>query len=279
MMKLTHPLLVCFFLSCGQSPKALAPPADHSPALHPEGNTVKTRFSPPSGFTRTKSEAGSFADYLQHLPLKPEGTQVYHYDRTEKRNKVHAAVVDMEIGDKNLQQCADAVIRLRGEYLFHAGKKDQIAFHFTNGFLAAFSEWAQGNRMQVQGNNTRWVKKAVPDPSYASFRNYMDLVFTYAGTKSLEKELKPVAEPRDIRIGDVFIQGGSPGHAVIVLDLAENTNGKKVFLLAQSYMPAQDIHILKNPDNPDLSPWYRNDFGNRLRTPEWSFDKENLRRF
>ncbi len=31
---------------------------------------------------------------------------------------------------------------------------------------------------------------------------------------------------------------------------------KKVYLLAQSYMPAQQIHILVNPANSLLSPWY-----------------------
>jgi hypothetical protein len=61
------------------------------------------------------------------------------------------------------------------------------------------------------------------------------------------------------------------------VDVAQHKNsGKKVFLLAQSYMPAQEIHVLKNPDDPALSPWYRLDFGETLRTPEWSFSKNDL---
>lgn len=251
-----------------------------SPAfIHPQEHTIKTRFSAPAGFTQTLTEKGSFAHYLQNLPLKPEGTPVYLYNKAEKRNKVHAAVVDLEIGDKDLQQCADAIMRLRAEYLFHAGKKNKIAFHFTNGFLAGYSEWANGNRMKVQGNTTQWVKKAEPDDSYAGFRKYMELVFTYAGTRSLEKELKPVDNINELQIGDVFIQGGSPGHAVIVVNVAENTKGEKVFMLAQSYMPAQDIHVLINRNDPNLSPWYRTDFGNELQTPEWNFTKNNLKRF
>ena len=60
-----------------------------------------------------------------------------------------------------------------------------------------------------------------------------------------------------MRIGDVFIIGGSPGHAVIVVDMAVNPEThEKVFLLAQSYMPAQQIQLLKNNNDPDLSPWY-----------------------
>ena len=84
----------------------------------------------------------------------------------------------------------------------------------------------------------------------------------------------------EMRIGDVFIQGGFPGHAVIVVDMAKNkATGKKIFLLAQSYMPAQDIHILKNPNHDALDPWYELDFEGPLYTPEWTFGKDNLKRF
>ena len=263
-------------VSCTGQPAAVSA---HTVLSRPEGHTVNTRFAAPEGFVPTKTQEGSFGYYLQNLPLKPEGAPVYLYNKTEKRNQVHAAVVDLEIGDKDLQQCADAILRLRGEYLFHAGKEEQLAFHFTNGFLAEFSKWADGNRIKVQGNHTEWVKKAGPDTSYASFRRYMDLVFTYAGTRSLEKELKPVNDVNNIQIGDVFIQGGSPGHAVIVVNTAQNAKGEKLFLLAQSYMPAQDIHILQNSDHPDSSPWYSAEFGTELRTPEWTFRETDLKRF
>ena len=83
-----------------------------------------------------------------------------------------------------------------------------------------------------------------------------------------------------MKIGDVFIKGGSPGHCVIVVDMAENRNtGQKVFLLAQSYMPAQDIQILTNQQNDEFSPWYSNDFGDTLETPQWTFSKDELKRF
>ncbi len=83
-----------------------------------------------------------------------------------------------------------------------------------------------------------------------------------------------------MEVGDVFIQGGSPGHAVLVVDMAVKKNKRqKVFLLAQSYMPAQDIHILKNPSDSILSPWYSFQSGDTLRTPEWDFSWSDLERF
>ena len=102
----------------------------------------------------------------------------------------------------------------------------------------------------------------------------------YAGTYSLERELSQVKDITDMRIGDVFIQGGFPGHAVLVVDMAvHQASGKKIFLLAQSYMPAQEIHILLNPSRWRSSPWYDVEFGEKLCTPEWTFRREHLKRF
>jgi hypothetical protein len=91
--------------------------------------------------------------------------------------------------------------------------------------------------------------------------------------------LKPVPAG-DIAIGDVFIKGGFPGHAVLVADMAESTaTGEKRFLLVQSYMPAQEMHVLKNPAAGDGSPWYPAAFVGELKTPEWSFAPGALRRW
>ena len=101
----------------------------------------------------------------------------------------------------------------------------------------------------------------------------------YAGTLSLAKELTSVPVT-SMQIGDVLIQGGSPGHAVIVVDMAENpATGEKLYLLAQSYMPAQDIQVLVNLKERDKSPWYTLKGEGSILTPEWGFTSVNLKRF
>lgn len=247
--------------------------------ITPQGNTVVERIMVPEGFERLHVDANSFAHYLRNLPLKPHGSKVLHYNGREKARGVHIAVVDMEIGDRDLQQCADAVMRLRAEYLYKQKQYRNIHFNFTNGFNAQYEKWMQGNRISVNGNNVSWVGGAGYSEDYDSFRKYLDMVFSYAGTLSLSKELQQAAVS-DMEIGDVFIQGGSPGHCVIIIDMAVNSRtGEKVFMLAQSYMPAQDIHILKNNADKSISPWYRVDFGDTLVTPEWTFEKNHLMRF
>jgi hypothetical protein len=137
----------------------------------------------------------------------------------------------------------------------------------------------KGNRITVNGNSVSWVQKKPASNTSADLWAYMEMIFNYAGTLSLSKELKVVAV-KDMEIGDVFILGGSPGHAVIVVDKATNaTTGKQVFMLAQSYMPAQEIQVLINPNEATNSPWFSTEFGDVLETPEWDFKSTQLMRF
>lgn len=83
----------------------------------------------------------------------------------------------------------------------------------------------------------------------------------------------------DLLPGDVLIEKKNPyGHVIIVVDMAENEEGEKIVLFAQSYMPAQEIQVLINPNDPELSPWYHLKEGD-IVTPEWFFTSENHRRF
>jgi len=248
--------------------------------FRPDGKTIETRFSPPAGFIRQPVPAGSFAAYLRSLPLKPAGTDVRLFDGSAKSARdVHAAVIDLPIGNRDLHQCADAVIRLRAEYLLSAGRADEIHFNFTNGFNAAYSRWRRGERIEVRGNAVRWKTTERTGMDDRDFWSYLETVFAYAGTASLAEELAPVPGD-DPEIGDVFIRPGHPGHAVIVADKAvDPTNGRKIFLLVQSYMPAQEIHVLTNPNDSTLSPWYAAGFGTILRTPEWTFRSAERKRF
>ncbi len=245
-----------------------------------QATTISTRFNTPIGFKRKTYPKNSFQYYLSNFPLKKLGSRVYFYNGFPKPNQtVNASVLDIDVGKKDLQQCADAVMRLRAEYLFAQNQFDKIHFNFTNGFKVDFVKWAQGNRIKVQGNNTSWYKAFdKEDYSYLNFKVYMEQIFQYAGTLSLSKELKKI--PIDsIEIGDVFIQGGSPGHAVIVIDVAVNEKGEKVFMIAQSYMPAQNIHLLVNATNEKLSPWYNVHQFEKIYSPEWTFEKSDLKRF
>ncbi|PIE83993.1 MAG: hypothetical protein CSA07_04355 [Bacteroidia bacterium] len=241
--------------------------------------TIASRIAPPAGYTRVPVKKGSFAEYLRALPLRPRGAKVRLYDGKERaNNNSYIAVVNLPIGTRNLHQCADAVIRLRAEYLWRQGRYHDIHFNLTNGFRVDYSEWMRGNRLVVNGNNTSWSLRAQPSNTYDDFWAYCQMVFTYAGSYSLSKELQRVSDGQ-VRIGDVFIQGGLPGHVVIVVDMAQDARGNRVFLLAQSLRPAQELHVLTNRLDGKIRPWYSWRKGTQLATPQWVFPAGSHMRF
>ncbi|MDP2175164.1 MAG: DUF4846 domain-containing protein [Bacteroidota bacterium] len=228
--------------------------------LNDNQHTIAARFISGDGFYRKVYASNTFEFYLQNLKLKPNGSFVKYFDgKIKDKKNVYCAVVDMPISKKDLQQCADAVMRLRGEYLYAQKKYDEIGFRFlSDGKLHSYKDYVKG------------------DYTYAKFLKYMDYVFTYANTASLKKQLK-LKSIDSIDIGDVFIQSGNPyGHAVIVVDLCKNKDGQIKVMLAQSYMPAQETQVLINPK--DNSCWYLFDSKETIiETPEWTFSKTDLR--
>lgn len=247
--------------------------------VNKEGATIEKRYPEPKGYTRIKVEENSFGGFLRKQKLKPYGEKVLYYNGREKNSKdVYDSAFDVDIGDRDLHQCADAIMLLRGEYLYSQGRYDEISFNFVSGFKAEYKKWTEGYRIKVDGNNVSYYKAVDPTDSYESFRKYMNMVMAYAGTLSLEKELERV-DIEDMEIGDVFILGGSPGHAIIIVDMAINNADEKIFLLAQSYMPAQQTQILINLMDKHISPWYSLKGKEKLITPEWNFELDKLKRF
>ncbi|MET0244530.1 MAG: DUF4846 domain-containing protein [Flavitalea sp.] len=240
-------------------PDILAP--EKSDALIPQSNTfrgVVEDIQSPPGFERVPENKKSFASWLRSIALSTDNT-VYLFNGAPKHNQqAQYAVLDIPVGKKDLQQCADAVMRLRAQYLRDNGLTDLISFSDNAGKKYQCPEGAGD----------------------LQFERYLETVFSYCGTLSLEKQLRKVPRFDEISCGDVLIKGGSPGHAVIVVDVVTNRSGKKMYMLAQSYMPAQSIHILKNPIRADNSPWYdASGVLTVINTPEWTFDRNQLRRW
>ena len=239
------------------------------------------RFPVPPGCQRVRLAAGSWGEWLRGLPLRPAGTPARLYDGRLKDNQaVVAAVIAIDPGTKDLQQCADAIIRLRAEYLF-SQNPNKIHFHLTTGYDAWFSDYLAGRTFQVKGERVLPATKAAEDPSHAALGRYLLPVFGYAGTLSLSREVQPVALA-EVMPGDVLVHGGRPGHAVLVADAAQNPRtGQRYMLLAQSYMPAQNIHVLRNVDHPALGAWFAvpGPEEPQVDTPEWTFERTELGRF
>jgi hypothetical protein len=211
----------------------------------------------PAGYKRVSAANNSFAEWLRKLSFK-QSKEVYLFNGKLKPNqKAQYAVLDIPTGTKDLQQCADVVMRLRAEYLF--AEQKYTAIWFTD---------FEGKKYTWQGGDDK-----------RKFSTYLENVFGWCGSASLEKQLNPVSPFLAMQIGDVLIKGGFPGHAVMVVDMAENSKGEKVYMLVQGYQPAQDMHVLINPTDKILSPWYKLNDDENIYTPEWHFTTSQLRRW
>ncbi len=225
----------------------------------PEGNSLLTRIMTPNGYTRADVPENSFADFVRNYPLKEHGAPIKMYDGSLwDIQYVHTVVFDLPLENEDFQQCADSVMRMYAEYLWHTGQQDKIAFYCTTGFLAEYTMWREGYRFNISGNNISWVKTDTYNDSYYNFTKYLRMVFAYAGTLSMDKfESEPISLD-NLQIGDVWLEGASPGHVMMVVDICYDENGKKAFLLADGHTPAMDFHLMKNFAHEN-DPWYYED--------------------
>lgn len=246
--------------------------------VNASGTTLQSRFPAPEGYERITCEAGSFGAFLREYLLLEDGAPVLLYDGSPKAcQSDHTAVFAMDMAEGDLQQCADSVLRLYAEYLYRTKQYDRMKFHLTNGFELSFDKWKQGMRVFVNGNKTSWTAAAQDSEGQESFESYLRFLFSYAGTLSMEKECSP-SLLTDVQPGDVFLYFGSPGHVVMVLDVCENGDGERAFLLGQGYMPAQQFHVLKNPAH-EADPWYyTSEVAYPFQTPEYTFGEGSLMR-
>jgi hypothetical protein len=192
----------------------------------------------------------------------------------------HFTVLDIPVGNKDLQQCADAIMRLRAEYFLNCDTIDSICFKATDGTDLSFVKWMNGERYRLMGTRlTCYNSGSSKGNKRQQLEQFLEVVFSYCGTFSLDRETKPVNDLNNLKAGDIFIKAGSPGHAMVVVDVAINNKGEKAFMLAQGFMPAQSLHIVKNLLDETMSPWYKATNDLKIITPQWMFYRNQLKRW
>ncbi len=250
-------LILCIVLACNttstHTPRTPTKPNAQGYVGKSTASTI-ANIPLPNGYTRVT--ANGFGAYLRSVSLKKNNI-VYLYNGTPKANQnAQYAVLDVSVSNRDLQQCADAVMRLRAEYLYSINLFNDILFI----------------------DNDRKPYQFTQPYTRSHFDTYLLKVFGMCGSASLALQLNHKPNISNMVIGDVLIRGGFPGHACLVVDMAVNDNGDSIFMLAQSYMPAQDIHILLNPLHNNTSPWYSiADVTDRITTPEYTFSSNELR--
>jgi hypothetical protein len=244
------------------------------------GDSIVTRVKVPQGFTRKVYPKESFQEFIQNYPLKKFGSKVINYDGSEYfYQSGHFGVLELSVPKNGLQQCADALIRLRAEYLWKQNRQAEVGFEFTSGDYCSWKYYAEGYRPKVKGNKVSFHKTASKDHSKKNFYKYLNLIYTYSGTLSLYNELPKVTSSKNLQVGDMLVYPGTPGHIVMIVDKASDSKGNQRFILAQGNTPAQSVHLLKNPNGGSQNPWYSLEMNSYIEVPGYYFDKSKFIRF
>ena len=128
------------------------------------------------GFKRIAYDSSSFQNYIRYQSLKKYGAKVINYDGQPYFYQLgHVGVLDVDVPKNGLQQCADALIRLRSEYLWSINQKNKIGFEFTSGHYCSWKKYAEGYRPKINGNKVTFHKTASVDNSKANFYKYQQL--------------------------------------------------------------------------------------------------------
>src|SRR5215203_1239836 len=252
-------LLILMFLSCGNSTLPELQTKKQSEYVEDTGN---------------KHNPNSWQYFLQHLTIIDQPILNYKGRAIDYQQK-HIGIIPYDVGSTDLQQCADALMRLRAEYLFQQKRYDEIGFHFVSGNYYSWNDYCNGLRPVLKGREIKFNATSHSEKNHESLRRYLDIVYNYASTISLAKELKPA---NDFEIGTVVIHAGSPGHCFIIIDESTNKEGDKVYKLAEGYAPAQSIYVLRNLSEQGISPWYKLKTG-VIETASYRFDVYRLLKF
>ena len=241
--------------------------------------TIETKYNPPEGFERVYND--DYSKFLRQFPLKNNNI-VKLFDGTNKyNNNIWDAVFDYDIGKGDLHQCADAVFFFFSNFLYKQGLTENLHYNFVSGFKAKYLDYIT-HYYKVEGNKVSLVSRnSILKDSPETLVKWLRQIYSYANTWSIDKYDSYSIDILEMKPGDFFIKSNPtarPGHAVNVVDVVINkANDKKMYMLSQSYMPAQETHILINPENGSV--WYSLDEFKDIVTPEWRFTVSQLKRF
>ena len=241
--------------------------------------SLEEKFPAPKGYQRIDLPEQSFGSWLRTLPVI-ERTAVLSYDGRPIQAPA-AAIVPIDVGRGDVQQCADSILRLYSEYRWYKEEQSSWGLHFTSGDLSTWKDWSAGQRFEISGSKVKQVQKASVDKSYAQYQSWLHHSFLYAGTRSMHLDSESVPIGEDIEAGAFFVTGGSPGHAILVLDVAKAEGRPTIALLGQGFMPAQEFHVLRNSNAGNLH-WFLlpETEEEALDNPSWSsIPRTNVYRF
>jgi hypothetical protein len=207
---------------------------------------------------RENYPSGSYSHWIQNLSLKAQPVILNYKGQVVKSGlyRIFGVIRMPLLFQSDLEQCADFAMRFWAEYHKSAGKLDKLYLFSYNGQKKPFSQ------------------------SSKSFTNFLKEAFANTNSHSLKNGCSSIAA-NQIVPGDMFIQNerGGIGHVSVVMDVCKSKQGKKLFLIGYSFMPAQEFHIEKASDKYGVEGWFTLEGYTQYLQDNLNFGKPELRRF
>ena len=222
-----------------------------------DGLSLSQTIPAPSGYTRVRTEPGSYGRFLQTLPVKSD-KRILAFNGNLIRDFNVLAVADLPLlFHQDLEQCADFAMRLWAEYHQRAHALDHLYLFDYNGKRKTFRS------------------------SGKSYLDFLRTSFANANSYSLKRGCAPVLSAGSLVPGDMLIQNqdGGIGHVSVILDVAEAPGKPRLYLIGFSFMPAQEFHIEKAAGDKGLEGWFTLEGYQRFLMEILPFGPPVLRRF
>ena len=165
-----------------------------------------------------------------------------------------AGVVPVNIAGNRLWQCMDILICFHVDYL-EMNSNPVVSYPLPDGTPFSWLEWQKGIRPVFEGLNFKKILKSKSDTSVKNFTKYLNTIFEYSGTQSFW-HYYPDIKLNNVEPADFIVKKGKKGHAILVVDVAENSMGQKVALMGQGDTPACQFYLLKQTNG---DPWFKID--------------------
>lgn len=192
----------------------------------------------PVGYNRIQFSQDSYSTYIQNLPLK-QNNRIYMWNgkRLCYANNIYniLAVINKPILFKeDLEQCTDYPMRFWADYHKENNITDKLFLFDYNG-------------------NKKYFKD-----STKSYLKYLRWHMAFSNSYSIKMGARKINIYDTLIPGDMFVQNtnGTIGHVSVVVDAAENSNGKRIYLIGYSYMPAQEFHIEDAENQDNTGEWF-----------------------
>jgi hypothetical protein len=220
--------------------------------------TIKNKIPVPPGYQCMVYPHDSFSSWIQNLPLKTGNSIIDYCGHNVESGfyNVFGVIMIPLMFKSDLEQCADFAMRFWAEFHKEKGKLDKLFLFDYSGQKKMFSQ------------------------SSKTYQNFLKAAFANTNSHSLKKGCIPVA-PDDLMPGDFFVQNerGGVGHVSVIMDICHAPDGKRLFLMGYSFMPAQEFHIEKAEDEYGINGWFTLEGYKQYLRDHLDYGEPVLRRF